>query len=72
LDIFGATDGNIGLANIWAGYYATIRAANAIHFKYSIFTAEKSINDDCLGQAYFYRALCYSFLTRIWGKVAFD
>jgi hypothetical protein len=69
VDIFGATDGNIGLANIWAGYYATIRAANAIISNIQFSTAEKSINDDCLGQAYFYRALCYSFLTRIWGKV---
>ena len=69
VDIFGATDGNIGLANDWAGYYAAIRAANAIISNIQYSTADKSVNDDCLGQAYFYRALCYSFLTRIWGKV---
>jgi starch-binding outer membrane protein, SusD/RagB family len=69
VDVFNASDGNQGLLNDWGGYYSTIRAANIIISNVNLSVADQSVNDDCLGQAYFYRALSYSFLTRIWGKV---
>ncbi len=69
VDVFGISDANAGLLADWAGYYATIRAANVIIYNVQYSVADQSVNDDCLGQAYFYRALSYSFLTRIWGPV---
>ena len=69
VDIFAVTSANASLQTDWGGYFAAIRTANTIISNVQYSTADKSVNDDCLGQAYFYRAISYSFLTRIWGKV---
>jgi starch-binding outer membrane protein, SusD/RagB family len=55
--------------NLWGDFYRTILGSNLIISQHGQSHDPQSVIDDCLGQAYFYRALCYSFLTRIWGKV---
>ena len=69
IDIFAASSENDRIRLWWAGCYATIRAANAILLNADKSTASEAILNDAVGQAYFYRAISYSFLTRIFGDV---
>ncbi|HJZ41532.1 MAG TPA: RagB/SusD family nutrient uptake outer membrane protein [Bacteroidales bacterium] len=69
VDLFSATGVNDRIQLWWDGCYATIRAANAILTNVDQSSASESLKDDARGQAYFYRGLSYSFLTRIFGRV---
>lgn len=69
VDVFRSSGNNDRIMLWWTGCYASIRTANAIIDHVDISEVSKSVKDDVKGQAYFYRGLSYSFLTRIFGKV---
>lgn len=69
VDIFAASDDNDRILLYWQNCFAVIRSANSIFANVEKSIASQSVIDDVKGQAYFYRGLSYSFLTRIFGKV---
>jgi hypothetical protein len=69
IDIFAASSVNDRIQLWWQSCYATIRDANGILDNTDMSKAADAAKNDVKGQAYFYRGLAYSFLTRIFGKV---
>ena len=69
IDRFRTSASNQRLFVYWSSCYLTIRNANAIIDHIDKNKENQSLRNDVKGQAYFYRGLCYSFLTRIFGKV---
>ncbi len=68
-DVFAVTDDNTRIFPYWSDCYNVIRSANSILDNVDKSSASNNLKDDVKGQAYFYRGLAYSFLTRIFGKV---
>lgn len=68
-DVFSVTDANTRIFPYWSNCYGVIRSANSIIDNVDNSVASSTLKDDVKGQAYFYRGLAYSFLTRIFGKV---
>jgi len=68
-DQFAVSDINDRIVLWWQNCYKTIRSANGIIDNIDKSIASQSCKDDIKGQAYFYRGLSYSFLTRIFGEV---
>jgi hypothetical protein len=69
IDIFAASDDNDRVLLYWQNCFAVVRSANSILANVDKSIAKQSVIDDVKGQAYFYRGLAYSFLTRIFGRV---
>ena len=68
-DVFAVTDENDRIFLYWQNCYSVVRAANSILDNVDKSFAGVPLKNDVKGQAYFYRGLAYSFLTRIFGKV---
>lgn len=69
VDIFAASGVNDRIELYWSSCYNAIRAANVILANTDKSSASDALKADVKGQAYFYRGVSYSFLTRIFGKV---
>lgn len=69
IDLFAPTSVNDRLKLWWDNMFRTIRGANAIIDKVEGSSVSDEQKKDMLGNAYFYRAISYSFLTRIFGEV---
>jgi hypothetical protein len=74
-DLFNAQDNNPKLSNSWNRAYSTIKQSNVIISNIDNFTEPadqpdllKSQKDRALGQAYFFRAISYFNLVRIYGE----
>jgi len=68
-DVFAATSSSPAYANMWNYFYLTIKQSNALLLNYAGSTASEDVKNSAAGQAYFYRAISYFFLTRLWGPV---
>lgn len=69
VDIFSVSDNNDRIRAWWSVPYNTIRIANTILLNADRSLASEEIKNDVKGTAYFYRAISYAFLTRIFGRV---
>jgi hypothetical protein len=69
-DRFYYNSGNIDLLPLWKNYYACIKACNnVINNAESMENVDQTFMQQRLGQAYFFRALEYFMLVRIYGPV---
>lgn len=68
-DRFYYNSGNIDLYEAWKMYYECIKACNNVINNAENMEIDRTFLENRLGQAYFYRALEYFNLTRIWGAV---
>lgn len=69
-DTYQATSSNDRMTNWWSYFYATIKSSNSLINNYQNATqASEEDRNHAAGQAYFFRALSYFFLTRTWGAV---
>lgn len=69
-DTYQANSSNDRMTNWWNYFYSTIKSANSLIKNYQMATdATAEERDHAAGHAYFSRALCYFFLTRVWGAV---
>lgn len=69
-DTFQATSSNDRMTVWWTNFYKTIKSTNALISNYSNATsASEEIRNQAAGFGYFYRAICYFYLTRTWGEV---
>lgn len=69
-DVFRATSSNDRMPVWWDNLYKTIKSANSLIANYSGATsATEADRSNAGGVGYFYRALCYFFLTRAWGEI---
>ncbi|WP_164714227.1 RagB/SusD family nutrient uptake outer membrane protein [Chitinophaga rhizosphaerae] len=69
-DTYQANSSNDRMTNWWIYFYRTIKSANSLIANYE--NATEATADErsfAGGEAYFYRAICYFFLTRAWGEV---
>lgn len=69
MDLFSTTGDNDRIRLWWDNLYHTIRSANAIIDNIDKSTLSQAETNDVLGTAYFYRAMSYSFLTRLFGEI---
>lgn len=69
-DRFNVTSLNGRMTPIWLGCYKTIQSTTNIINNYSRVTdGEATKTQTIVGEASFLRALCYYWLTRVWGEV---
>jgi hypothetical protein len=69
-DVFQATSSNDRMVIWWNSFYQTIKSSNALITNYNNpKDISQEVKNKAGGVAYFYRALCYFFLTRTWGDV---
>ncbi|MGP1421402.1 MAG: RagB/SusD family nutrient uptake outer membrane protein [Tannerella sp.] len=69
IDGFRPTDGNIALAQTWAGNYTLIKAANYVLENIDETPISEEEKNIAVGQAKFWRAIAYFNLVRIWGPL---
>lgn len=69
-DTFQANSSNDRMTNWWNSFYAGIKSSNALINNYQrAVSATEDERNRAAGQAYFFRALSYFFLTRTWGEI---
>jgi len=68
-DVFSATSSSPAYVNMWIYLYGTIKQSNALLTNYSNALVSEDLKNVAAGQAYFYRAISYFYLTRLWGAV---
>lgn len=68
-DRFYYNSGNNNLYRSWSMYYACIKACNNVINNAETMEIDRNFLEERLGQAYFFRALEYFNLVRIWGRV---
>ncbi|MDR1403732.1 MAG: RagB/SusD family nutrient uptake outer membrane protein [Tannerellaceae bacterium] len=68
-DRFYYNSGNTDLYSAWSMYYTLIKACNNVINNAETMEIDRSFLEQRVGQAYFYRALEYFNLVRIWGSV---
>ncbi|MCD7936006.1 MAG: RagB/SusD family nutrient uptake outer membrane protein [Tannerellaceae bacterium] len=68
-DRFYYNSGNTNLYTSWSNYYVCIKACNNIINNGEAMEIDRTFIEERIGQAYFYRALQYFYLVRLWGSV---
>lgn len=69
-DRFNVSSLNSRMTPIWLGCYKTIQSTTNIINNYSaVLDGNQTTINTIVGEAYFLRALCYYWLTRLWGEV---
>jgi hypothetical protein len=68
-DVFSANSSSPAYTNMWIYLYNTIKQSNALLANYSNATVPEDSKNVVAGQAYFFRAISYFYLTRLWGAV---
>jgi len=68
-DRFYYNSGNVDLLALWQNYYACIKACNNVINNAENMDIDETFRDQRVGQAYFFRALEYFMLVRIFGPV---
>lgn len=68
-DQFNVNAYNARQAEVWRGLYKSIQSANNIIANYEKAIGDKDQINAIAGEAFFFRAMGYYYLTRWWGKV---
>lgn len=68
-DQFNVNAYNGRQAEVWRGLYKSIQTANNIIANYEKATGDPDEIKKIAGEAFFFRGMCYYYLTRWWGKV---
>jgi hypothetical protein len=69
IDVFNPSDANKGVNDSWNALYAAIKASNYLILNAERTPTSKEEIDIAIGQAKFWRAVCYFWLVRRWGNV---
>jgi hypothetical protein len=68
-DTFQSNSSNDRMTNWWGSFYRTIKSCNSMILNYDKAKATADEKNRAAGQAYFFRAISYFFLTRTWGTI---
>lgn len=68
-DVFSATSSSPAYVNMWIFLYTTIKQSNALLANVPNAAVSEDAKNVAAGQAYFFRAISYFYLTRLWGAV---
>jgi len=68
-DTFQPNSSNDRMTNWWGSFYKTIKSSNSMILNYDKAKATLDEKNRAAGQAYFFRAISYFFLTRTWGAI---
>lgn len=69
-DTFQANSSNDRMVIWWNNLYNTIKSSNSLILNYENATeATQKQREEAAATAYFYRAISYFFLTRVWGEI---
>ena len=68
-DQFNVNAYNGRQAEVWRGLYKAIQSANNIIVNYEKAEGDEDAIKQIAGEAFFFRGMCYYYLTRWWGKV---
>ncbi len=68
-DVFSANSSSPAYVNMWIFLYTTIKQSNALLLNCPNASVSEDAKNVASGQAYFFRAISYFYLTRLWGAV---